>query len=816
MNNHFSKLVKSLQIITILILFSFSNNTNAQTYVTWTYGPSGSITGTFPGGTVTASVTGIGAGINLSIPSSYTQFLNVTGNRTFSTFGGKTNTPSKKLTFTFSTPVIVTKFNMNDIDKGSEWNDSFVFENITYTSTTCTNCVSTINGVTATSTSGAVDEYGSWFDSTPVSSFSLNYLTTNNLTHAFLGYSMEVMLPGNTVSVNNSIVCAGQTSTISATNSLAGTYSYSWTVPSGATNPGNVDTFTTDIPGAYSVVVTNTATGQIYNSVAGTVTVSPFINNTFNPILPICAGETLTLPTASNEGITGTWSPLIDNTQTVTYTFTPTSNLCSSIEQITVVVNPLINPTVASPQQFCIQDNATLSDIIISGTNIKWYSNSTGGSVLPFSTLLQNGVTYYATQTLNNCESNRVPVQIQIQNTMAPSGNMNQRFCSTDNATLNSIAISGSNIQWYNSATSTTPLPNNTLLLDGVTYFATQTLNNCESTTRLAVTIEIIFTLNATNYSKLVCDELNDETETVNLSNFNSYLLATTGNVFSYYHSPNGAANEIASEEITNYANYDLNLGIKVFYVRIVAPNTCYQVVELSLELISAPFVFIDENLILCEGSQITINAGTGFDSYLWSTNETSPSIIVTQPGNYSVTVSENHGSVSCSTTTNFTVILSNIATITETITTDWTVNENTLEILVTGVGIYEYSINGIDYQDSSIFTNLQNGEYTVYVRDKNGCGVNSEDVYLLMHPKYFTPNGDGFNDYWQIKFSENEPNLKITIFDRQGKFITQFGPNNLGWNGTHNNEPLPSTDYWFVVKRENGKEHRGHFTLKR
>lgn len=816
MDNQFSKLVKSLQIITVLILFSISNNTHAQTYVTWTYGPSGTITGTFPGGTVTATATGIGSNIDLSTPSSYTQFLNATGNRTFSTFGGRNNTPSKKLTFTFSTPVIVTKFNMNDIDKGSVWDDSFIFENITFSTTTCTNCTSTLNGSTATSTSSSVDEYGRWFDSSPVTSFSLDYLTTNNLTHAFLGYSMEVMLSINIVSVNNPIVCAGQNATISATNSLTANYSYNWTVPSGATNPGDVATFLTDVPGIYSVIVTNTTTGQIYNAVSGTVTVSPFINNTFNPISPICSGETLTLPTASNQGITGTWSPTIDNTQTTTYTFTPTSNLCSSIEQITVVVNPLVTPTVVSPQQFCIQNNATISDIIISGVNVKWYNNSVGGSVLPLSTLLQNGVTYYATQTLNNCESDRVPVQIQIQNTSAPTGNTNQRFCSTDNATLNSLSISGSNIQWYNSLTSTTPLSNNTPLINGNTYYATQTVNNCESTTRLAVTVEIIFTLNATNYSELICDDLNNETETINLSDFNTHLISTPGNVFSYYSTLNGALNEIATEEITNFSNYNLNLGSNIFYVRIVAPNTCYQVVELSLDLISAPFLFINDNPILCEGSQTTINAGLGFDDYLWSTGETSSSIIVTEPGNYSVTVFENHGTIICSTTKNFSVILSNIASITETIATDWTVNENTLEILITGLGIYEYSLNGIDYQDSPIFTNLQNGEYTVYVRDKNGCGVSSEDVYLLMHPKYFTPNGDGINDYWQIRFSENEPNLTIKIFDRYGKLLTIFGPNDLGWDGKLNGELLPSTDYWFLVKRENGKEHRGHFTLKR
>jgi hypothetical protein len=44
-------------------------------------------------------------------------------------------------------------------------------------------------------------------------------------------------------------------------------------------------------------------------------------------------------------------------------------------------------------------------------------------------------------------------------------------------------------------------------------------------------------------------------------------------------------------------------------------------------------------------------------------------------------------------------------------------------------------------------------GAYTVYVRDKNGCGIVTDKVYLLMYPKFFTPNGDGYNDTWSIHF---------------------------------------------------------------
>ncbi len=83
------------------------------------------------------------------------------------------------------------------------------------------------------------------------------------------------------------------------------------------------------------------------------------------------------------------------------------------------------------------------------------------------------------------------------------------------------------------------------------------------------------------------------------------------------------------------------------------------------------------------------------------------------------------------------------------------------------------------------------------------------------MYPKYFTPNGDGFNDTWKIKFSDIEEDLTVKIFDRYGKLIIEL-KNNSGWNGTFNGHELPASDYWFVVTRANGKEYRGHFSLKR
>ncbi|WP_304201005.1 T9SS type B sorting domain-containing protein, partial [Flavobacterium alvei] len=473
-------------------------------------------------------------------------------------------------------------------------------------------------------------------------------------------------------------------------------------------------------------------------------------------------------------------------------------------------------PIITSPQTFCIQQNATINDIAITGQNIKWYDALANGNLLANTTLLQNGTTNYASQTINGCESERIPVLINIQNTPIPTAKNSQSFCSTQNATLNDIAITGASIKWYSATINGTLLPSSTLLQNGITYFATQTINGCESASRIPVTISLINTLNATNYAETICDDLNNNFETVDLSNYNSHLISSTTETFSYYTLRNAAENQISANQITNYSNYNLSIGQHTFYVRIDSPNTCYQIVELQLTLVNKPIITIPDIVPICENNSVTINAGVGSDTYLWSNGASTPSIILSNPGNYSVIVTKNYGAVSCSSTKNFTVKNSGKATITSIETKDWTDNDNVITVYVTGAGDFEYSIDEIHFQNSNQFLNVKSGEYTVTVRDKNGCGTTTDEVYLLMYPKFFTPNGDGHNDTWKIKFADAEEGLIIKIFDRYGKLIKMLTDVTDGWNGTYNGAELPASDYWFVVTRANGNEYKGHFSLKR
>ncbi|OAB28952.1 DUF7948 domain-containing protein [Flavobacterium fryxellicola] len=623
---------------------------------------------------------------------------------------------------------------------------------------------------------------------------------------------------------SNSPICIGNTIELKA----SGGTNYAWTGPnsfaSSIQNPTILNATTLD-SGEYRCLITGTG------GCDDTKTVAVLVGDIQAPLpdlatLPTISGDCNTqitkIPTAT-DACAGTILATTANsltynlpgTYTIVWKFDDGNGNSVNQNQTVTITNQSL-PTSNSPQTFCIEQNATTNDIVISGQNIKWYDTQTNGNSVPNATILQNGTTYYASQTINGCESERIPVVINIQNTLAPTGTANQTFCSSQNPTLATISATGTAIKWYDAAINGILLPTTTLLQNGITYYASQTENSCESTTRLAVQSTLITTLPATNYEESLCDDSNDGKETVNLPAYNSNLIGTTsGYTFSYYSTFSGAETEAAANKIMNTNSYPLNLGTNEIYVRINSNTPCYAIAVLKLIVVSKPIITIADTVPICENSAITIHANPGYDSYLWSTGETTPSIIVINPGNYSVTVTQNYGTINCSNTKNFAVKKSAIAVITSIETKDWTDNSNMITVYTTGSGDFEYSIDGIQYQNSNEFSTLLNGNYTVFVRDKNGCGIATDEVFLLMYPKFFTPNGDSYNDTWSIRFSENEPELTAKIFDRYGKLIKTLNQNQT-WNGTYNNQQLPSDDYWFIVTRADGKEYKGHFSLKR
>ncbi|WP_405398872.1 T9SS type B sorting domain-containing protein [Maribacter sp. Asnod2-G09] len=149
--------------------------------------------------------------------------------------------------------------------------------------------------------------------------------------------------------------------------------------------------------------------------------------------------------------------------------------------------------------------------------------------------------------------------------------------------------------------------------------------------------------------------------------------------------------------------------------------------------------------------------------------------------------------------------------------------DQNNIEFFVEGDGDYEYAINDGVFQDNPVFMNVPPGVNTVVINDKNGCGITNPIEFLVVgYPKFFTPNGDGINDDWNVEGIETLNNPVVFIFDRYGKLLKQLGAND-SWDGNYNGQQMTSTDYWFRFEygdMEEGllvaKTRKTHFSLKR
>jgi gliding motility-associated-like protein len=339
----------------------------------------------------------------------------------------------------------------------------------------------------------------------------------------------------------------------------------------------------------------------------------------------------------------------------------------------------------------------------------------------------------------------------------------------------------------------------------------------CYDTTSFFIKVSKKPIINPINNISLCDDPSNDGLEVFDFSNQATIVLGSQlpSEFAITFHLSFTDAQQGLNEIQINYTNISNPQTIFVRIENVLHPE-CNEISNFQLFVKSKPELNLNDIYAICVGSSITINAPTGYSNYLWSNGSTSSSITINQEGNYSLTVFNDYGEVICENTKDFVVNNSNIATITNVEIDDLSNNSNSVFVTVTGQGDYEYSLDGYNYQGSSNFLNVPGGEYTVFVRDIKGCGVAYENIFLMMYPKFFTPNNDGFNDYWRIKFSNLQPKIKTSIYDRYGKLIKLLNGNQDRWDGTFNGNQLPSTDYWFKVELENGNEYRGHFSLKR
>ncbi|TGV00241.1 T9SS type B sorting domain-containing protein [Flavivirga rizhaonensis] len=398
------------------------------------------------------------------------------------------------------------------------------------------------------------------------------------------------------------------------------------------------------------------------------------------------------------------------------------------------------------------------------------------------------------------------------------------RYFDTSNVENNVLGgQTGMEVSYYDSDGNLLPYPfpnpytNKIPNKETITVRVTNTQTNCY--------IETTMVLKTSNKPKIntpddiyVCDE-GGGFSTFDLSAIENEIIGSQVNLNVFYYDESG--NHITSLIDASFQN--TQAWAQIIHVRVenVFSPVCFSQISFKLRVNALPQIPIEENYFLCNLEQelpLVINEAMDFwewqyedGSILSNTNEVS----LIEAGAYKLTIGKVENGIICQNTYDFELIRSILPTITSIDYQDLSDN-NFIIINASGDGDFEYSIDGINYQKSNEFQNVSGGIYTVSVRDKLGCGKDLQQLTLIDCPKFFTPNGDNYNDYWQVRGLANDPNAKIFIYDRYGKLLKQITSNSIGWDGMCRGEKMPSDDYWFTVKLDDGRLFKGHFTLKR
>lgn len=514
----------------------------------------------------------------------------------------------------------------------------------------------------------------------------------------------------------------------------------------------------------------------------------------------------------------------------------PTVNLSAS----TVIITPKL---VYDDIVICDEGQANLT--VTSNTNtVLWYETPSSpmpiNSGFSYDVFLESTTTFWLLPLFGDCSGGpRTPVTVTVPdlptaNDIAivqcddsvqdglSSFNINSFFESisggiTDNRVIAYFEDSGLSIEINGG--DYTNISNPQIVYAQVI----DTVNGCSNIAEVTLGI----TISAGNAALIeTCDDLiEDGFVFFDLSMANDQILsgAPVGATVDYY-----ATYDDALLEVNALPNIYFNEveNEQIIYARVENENDCSSINEVTLRVKGLPQLNDTfETVYYCLNSfpdTITLSGGILGDLpnnyyYDWSTGETTMSIEINETGTYSVLVTEPEG---CTNERIINVLASNIASV-EGIVVEDISTDNSITILVSGEGDYEYSIIGSNgpYQASNTFQNINAGIYTIYVRDtKNDCGIVSTDVSVVGYSKFFTPNGDGYNDTWRLKGVSElfQSNTKVFIFDRFGKLLYTLNSPFDSWDGTFKGEPLPSSDYWFSATLEDGRTFKNHFTLKR
>ncbi len=609
------------------------------------------------------------------------------------------------------------------------------------------------------------------------------------------------------------------------------------------------------ITGTWSPTINNTATtdyiftptaGQCATTATMTITVNSPTTPIFTAVNPICSGDVLSpLPTTSNNAISGTWSPAINNTATTDYTFTPTAGQCATTASMTITVgstatvptftqvpaicsggsftlpiisnnsingtwSPAINNTATTDYTFTptagqcattafmtvtvdpqITPTFTQVPAICSGGSFTLPNTSNNGYTGTWSPAINNTATtpYTFTPNAGQCATTTT-MTVTVGAPVEPTFAQVPAICTGGSFTLPNISNNGYTGTW-------SPTINNTATTD---YTFTPTAGQCATSTTLTVTVNLLPVVDAGNYTS-VCSNAASISLVGSPAGGTFSGIGVTGNNFS-------------PAQGTQTVTYTYTDG-----------NGCTNSDNTLITIFNLPNISAGNEIDICEGESVTLS-GSGGVSYVWDNGAVNGQTFTPTVGQatYTVTGTDANG---CVNTDNITVTVSEMpyAEAIPDVTTGSSgliVNFENNSSVTTNY-FWDFG-NGTNTTTTTLISTSSTyndpGTYTVILSASNGVCTDYDTVQIVIInneptievPNVFTPNDDASNDQFFIdaKFTSN---IKYIIVNRWGNLMFEADGINPLWDGTSNGKPVEEGVYFYKyeVLGINGETYTGH-----
>ena len=675
---------------------------------------------------------------------------------------------------------------------------------------------------------------------------SLNYSSTvfcgNLTTQQPINLSGTGSFTGGIFSSTSGLTLDSVTGAITPSSSVIGNYTVTYTLP---------------VSSCPALTVTTTVEIKAFPTATINYASTPFCTTVTTP-QPVSLSGTLsysggTFSAPSGLSINSSTGNIIPSSSTpgtylVTYTIPSIPNCTLAVATTSVVItkqptaiisysNPIMCGNLTNPQSVNISGTGSYTGGIFSSTS-GLTINSLNGDIIPNTSTAGNYIITYTTNPINGCLALMFTTNISIK--AFPTATINYAstpFCTTV-TTPQPVSLSGT--LSYSGGTFSAPsgLSINSSTGNIIpssstpgTYLVTYTIPSIPNCTLAVATTSVVITKLPTvaiSYANLAfCRDIATP-QGVTLTGTGAYTsgiysstagLALESNLGGITPSTSTAGNYVVTYT-TNPSGGCLPVTATTNVKINPLPNPILKNGDLCF---NASGVLI-RNFLLDSGLNNTDY------TFVWTLNGTTilganQSVYTAVAiGNYSVIATNI--ATGCSSSQVFaTIIAAQMASDFITSIDNSFTDNNVLTILVTGgTGPFIYQLDNQPFQPSNVYNSLPSGLHTISVTDATNCTVLSKEIAVFGYPKFFTPNGDGFNDFWNIFSYNNLTDAKIYIFDRFNKLVKQISPLSQGWDGTFNGADLPSTDYWFTIEyigtNNNGvpeiKSFKSHFSLKR